>query len=115
MKTFSTDQMKVGFIGLGNMGSRIAQRLLDHGYRLEIHDRDSSKAAALAANGADVAKNVFELAGTEDVLLSCLTNDEAVRTVYLGPAGVLSPPRTVTSFLEMDTILPESLLELHIL
>src|SRR5260370_19190766 len=115
MKTLSADQMKVGFIGLGNMGSRIAQRLLDHGYRLEIHDRDSSKAAALAANGADVAKNVFELAGTADVLLSCLTNDEAVRTVYLGPAGVLAAARTGTAVLEMSTISPESSRELHML
>ncbi len=97
------------------MGSRIAQRLLDHGYRLEIHDRDSSKAAALAANGADVAKNVFELAGTADVLLSCLTNDEAVRTVYLGPAGVLAAARTGTAVLEMSTISPESSRELHML
>jgi len=113
MKTFSTDQMKVGFIGLGNMGSRIAQRLLDHGYRLEVYDRESTKAEALAANGADVAKNVFELARTADVLLSCLTNDEAVRGVYLGPAGVLAGARTGTAVLEMSTISPESSRELH--
>ena len=113
MKTFSADQMKVGFIGLGNMGSRIAQRLLDHGYRLEIHDRDSSKAEALATNGADVAKSVFELARAADVLLSCLTNDEAVRSVYLGPAGVLAGARTGIAVLEMSTISPESSRELH--
>ncbi len=113
MKTFSADQMKVGFIGLGNMGSRIAQRLLDHGYRLEVYDRESTKAEALAANGADVAKNVFELARTADVLLSCLTNDEAVRGVYLGPAGVLAGARTGTAVLEMSTISPESSRELH--
>ncbi len=113
MKTLSADQMKVGFIGLGNMGSRIAQRLLDHGYRLEVYDRESTKAEALAANGADVAKNVFELARTADVLLSCLTNDEAVRGVYLGPAGVLAGARTGTAVLEMSTISPESSRELH--
>ena len=113
MKILSADQMKVGFIGLGNMGSRIAQRLLDHGYRLEVHDRDSTKTEALAANGADVAKNVFELARTADVLLSCLTNDEAVRSVYLGPAGVLAGARTGTAVLEMSTISPESSRELH--
>src|SRR6266851_3741994 len=113
MKTLSADQMKVGFIGLGNMGSRIAQRLLDHGYRLEVYDRESTKAEALAANGADVAKNAFELARAADVLLSCLTNDEAVRSVYLGPAGVLAGARTGTAVLEMSTISPESSRELH--
>ena len=113
MKTLSADQMKLGFIGLGNMGSRIAQRLLDHGYPLEVCDRDSTKAEALAANGADVAKNAFELARAADVLLSCLTNDEAVRSVYLGPAGVLAGARTGTAVLEMSTISPESSRELH--
>jgi len=113
MKTLSADQMKLGFIGLGNMGSRIAQRLLDHGYRVEVYDRDSTKAEALAVNGADVAKNVFELARTADVLLSCLTNDEAVRSVYIGPAGILAGARTGTAVLEMSTISPESSRELH--
>jgi 3-hydroxyisobutyrate dehydrogenase-like beta-hydroxyacid dehydrogenase len=113
MKTLSADQMKLGFIGLGNMGSRIAQRLLDHGYRVEVYDRDSTRAEVIAANGGDIAKNVFELARTADVLLSCLTNDEAVRSVYLGPAGVLAGARSGTAVLEMSTISPESSRELH--
>jgi 3-hydroxyisobutyrate dehydrogenase len=113
MKSFSANQMKLGFIGLGNMGSRIAQRLLHHGYRVEVYDRDSARTEAIAANGADVAKNVFELAHTADVLLSCLTNDEAVRSVHLGPAGVLAGARPGTAVLEMSTISPETSRELH--
>lgn len=113
MKNFSADQLKAGFIGLGNMGSRIAQRLLDHGYRLEVYDRDSAKTEAIAANGADVAKTVFELASTADVLLSCLTNDEAVRRVYLELDGVLAGARPGTAVLEMSTISPETSRELH--
>lgn len=113
MKNFSADQLKVAFIGLGNMGSRIAQRLLDHGYRLEVYDRDSAKTEAIAANGADVAKTVFELASTADVLLSCLTNDEAVRSVYLEADGVLAGARPGTAVLEMSTISPDTSRELH--
>jgi 3-hydroxyisobutyrate dehydrogenase-like beta-hydroxyacid dehydrogenase len=113
MKSFSANQVKLGFIGLGNMGSRIAQRLLDHGYRVEVYDRDSAKTEAVAANGADVAKNVFELARTADVLLSCLTNDEAVRSVYVDPTGVLAGARPGTAVLEMSTISPEGSRELH--
>jgi len=56
MKSFTADQVKVGFIGLGNMGSRIARRLLDHGYRLEVYDRNSAKAEDIAAKGGVVAK-----------------------------------------------------------
>ena len=113
MKSFSANQVKLGFIGLGNMGSRIAQRLLHHGYRVEVYDLDSNKTEAIAADGGDVANNIFELARTADVLLSCLTNDEAVRSVYLGPTGVLAGARPGTAVLEMSTISPESSRELY--
>jgi 3-hydroxyisobutyrate dehydrogenase-like beta-hydroxyacid dehydrogenase len=113
MKSLSADQVKLGFIGLGNMGSRIAQRLLDHGYQLSAYDLDPAKAEAIAAKSGAVAKNIFELAHTADVLLSCLTNDEAVRSVYTGPAGVFARARPGTIVLEMSTISPESSRELH--
>ncbi|MHB8215910.1 MAG: NAD(P)-dependent oxidoreductase [Candidatus Sulfotelmatobacter sp.] len=113
MKSLSADQVTLGFIGMGNMGSRIAQRLLDHGYRLEVYDLDSAKTEAIAAKGATVAKNIFELAHVADVVLSCLTNDEAVRSVYTGPAGVFAGARRGTVMLEMSTISPESSRELH--
>src|SRR5258707_15547862 len=82
MKLLTADNVKLGFIGLGNMGSRIAQRLIDNGYQVFVYDRDIAKADAIAAQGGVVAKNILELAGRADVILSCLTNNEAVRTVY---------------------------------
>ena len=59
MKRLTADQVKLGFIGLGNMGSRIAQRLLDHGYQLSVYDRDLAKVEAIARRGAVVAKNIL--------------------------------------------------------
>src|SRR5271169_6963094 len=108
MKRLTADQMKLGFIGLGNMGSRIAKRLLDHGYQLTVYDLDTAKAQAIAAQGGIVAKNILELARTSDVILSCLTNDEAVQSVYSSPEGVLAGARPGTVVLEMSTISPES-------
>ena len=113
MKNLKVDQIKLGFIGLGNMGSRIARRLLDHGFQVSVYDRDLTKAEDLAAKGAMVAKSVLESASTADVLLSCLTNDEAVQSVYHGPEGVLARARPETVILEMSTISPESSRELH--
>jgi 3-hydroxyisobutyrate dehydrogenase len=113
MKRLTADQAKLGFVGLGNMGSRIAQRLLDHGYQLCVYDRDLTKAEALAQRGAVVAENILQLARTVDVVLSCLTNDDAVRSVYSEPAGVLAGARSKTVVLEMSTISPESSRELH--
>jgi 3-hydroxyisobutyrate dehydrogenase-like beta-hydroxyacid dehydrogenase len=113
MKRLSADQAKLGFIGLGNMGSRIAQRLLDHGYQLCVYDRDLTKVKAVAQQGAVVAENILQLARTVDVVLSCLTNDDAVRNVYNEPVGVLAGARAKTVVLEMSTISPESSRELH--
>ncbi len=113
MKLLTADQVTLGFIGLGNMGSRIARRLLDHGYQVSTYDRDFAKLEGLAQHGALVAKDVLQLAAAADVVLSCLTNDEAVRSVYSGPEGVLAGARPGTVVLEMSTISPDSSRALH--
>ena len=113
MKSLTADQVKLGFIGLGNMGSRIAQRLLDHGYPLVAYDMNIAKAEAVVAKRGFAAKNILELTRTVDVILSCLTNDEAVQSVYAGPEGVFAQARPGTIVLEMSTISPESSRELH--
>jgi 3-hydroxyisobutyrate dehydrogenase-like beta-hydroxyacid dehydrogenase len=113
MKLLTADNVKVGFIGLGNMGSRIAKRLLDHGYPLVAYDMDIAKAEAVAAERGFTAKNILELVRSTDVILSCLPNDEAVQSVYAGSAGVFAEARPGTIVLEMSTISPESSRELH--
>jgi 3-hydroxyisobutyrate dehydrogenase-like beta-hydroxyacid dehydrogenase len=95
------------------MGSRIAQRLLDHGFQISMYDMDPVKAEAVAAPGAIVVKNILELTSTADVVLSCLTNDEAVQDVYTGPEGVFAGAQPGTVVLEMSTISPETTRELH--
>jgi 3-hydroxyisobutyrate dehydrogenase-like beta-hydroxyacid dehydrogenase len=115
VKLLTADHAKLGFIGLGNMGSRIAKRLLDHGFQVAVYDLDAGKAEAIAAQGAMVAMNVMELAGTADVLLTCLTNDEAVESVFTGPEGIFAGARPGTIVLEMSTISPETSRELHAL
>jgi phosphoglycerate dehydrogenase-like enzyme len=62
MKSLTADQVQVGFIGLGNMGSRIARRLLDHGYQLTAYDKDLAKAEAVAAQAVSLRR----------MLLNCL-------------------------------------------
>ncbi len=113
MKLLAAKQVTLGFIGLGNMGSRIAQRLLDRGYALTVYDQDDTKAEALALNGAAPANDIAELAQNVDVILSCLTNDDAVQNVYAGPEGALAVARPGTVVLEMSTISPASSRQLH--
>ena len=113
MRILDAQHVTLGFIGLGNMGRRIAQRLLAHGYKLVVFDRNRTKAEALAPNGAVLMSDVLELARSADVILSCLTNDEAVRSVYGDPEGVLAAARPGTVVLEMSTVSLETSRELH--
>jgi 3-hydroxyisobutyrate dehydrogenase len=113
MKPLAADRVTLGFIGLGNMGSRIAQRLLDHGYQLAVYDLNNRQTEAIAARGGIVAKSLFALVRTSDVILSCLTNDAAVIRVYTEPEGVFAGAKPGTVVLEMSTISPETSRDLH--
>ena len=113
MKLLTTNTVKLGFIGLGNMGSRIARRLLNNGYHLIAYDRDRAKADAMVSDGALAANSIAELSQTSDVILSCLTNDEAVQDVYYSDAGVLASARPGTFVFEMSTVFPETSRDLY--
>jgi len=103
----------LGFIGIGAMGSRLARRLREHGYTLAVYDRNAPKAEALLPYGIAVVESLAGLAAHVDVILSCLTDDDAVRTVYLAEEGVLASAPAGTLVLEMSTIAPSTSRELH--
>lgn len=113
MKSFTSDQVTLGFVGVGAMGSRLVRRLRDHGYKTIVYDLDRSKAVALVDQGAWVANSPAELAQNADVILSCLTNDDAVRDAYLGRKGILSDGIHGKVLLEMSTISPATSRELY--
>ncbi|HEX8896726.1 MAG TPA: NAD(P)-dependent oxidoreductase, partial [Terriglobales bacterium] len=114
MKLFTSDQVHLGFVGVGAMGSRLVRHLCDHGYQTTVYDLDRSKAIALVDHGAWVADSPAELAENADVILSCLTNDDAVRGVYLGRSGILSNAIPGKVVLEMSTISPATSRRLYI-
>jgi len=100
--------MRLGFIGLGYMGSRIAKRLLKAGYPLIVFNRDRAKAEALRAEGAEVAAALGELAPAIDVIFSCLADEKAVQGVYLDRGGVLEYVREGTIAVDMSTVAPDT-------
>src|SRR6185503_19266943 len=108
-----TGNPTLGFIGVGSMGRPIARRLLQAGYKVMAYNRDRRKAEALAGSGATVAASIAELVSAADVILSCLANDEAVRSVYIGPAGVFARVHPGTVIIEMSTVRPETSRELY--
>ncbi len=78
----------VAILGTGKMGGAMARRLASSGYEITLWNRSPAKAEAL--NLGRVAATPAEAARDADVVISSLTNDEAVRSVYLGDDGVLS-------------------------
>ena len=104
---------RLGFIGLGYLGSRMARRLVAAGFPMTVYDRDHAKAAELSALGATVARDPDELAGEVDVILSSLPDDPVVEAVYLGAGNVLHSARPGTRIVELSTISPETSRELH--
>src|SRR5438552_13031629 len=113
MTSITPDHRKLGFIGIGSMGRPIARRLLQAGYEVSVYNRDRAKAEALAGSGAIIAESVAELASAADVILSCLANDDAVRSVYIGSAGVLACVHPSSVIIEMSTVCPETSRELY--
>jgi 3-hydroxyisobutyrate dehydrogenase len=113
IETKVTSQSRLGFIGLGYLGSRVARRLAGAGFQMVVHDRDRDKARELAAFGAAVAPNPETLAEEADVVLSCLPNDAAVKAVYLGAGKLLESARPGTRIVELSTIAPETSRQVH--
>ena len=103
-----TTQTRLGFIGLGHLGSRIAHRLLTAGFPMTVYNRDREKTKALEGLGAAVAPDPRKLADRVDVVLSCVADRAAVENVYLGPGGVLRTARPGTVVIEMSTVAPET-------
>jgi 3-hydroxyisobutyrate dehydrogenase-like beta-hydroxyacid dehydrogenase len=97
--------MKVGLIGLGNMGRPMAGRLTAAGFRLAVWNRSAGRAAAAAA-GATVAASPRELAAASDVVITMLADGAAVRAVLGGADGVLTAARAGTIVIDMSTIGP---------
>jgi 3-hydroxyisobutyrate dehydrogenase-like beta-hydroxyacid dehydrogenase len=81
--------LKVGLIGLGNMGQPMALRMLDEGVDLTVCDRNPAALAPLRERGASVAANPLELANICEVIIASLPSREASRAVALGEHGVV--------------------------
>lgn len=86
--------MRIGFIGLGLMGSGMARNLVRAGHALSVWDRETEPMQALAADGATPVATAVE-AAQGDVVFSMLAHDEAIRGVVLDSGWLEAVPRTL--------------------
>lgn len=98
--------MKIGFIGLGNMGMSMVRNLLRAGHELVVWNRTRSRAEALGKEGAKVADTPAAAASNAEVLVTMLADDVAVETVVFGQDGILNALPPDATHASMSTISP---------
>ena len=99
--------MRVGFIGLGDMGQGIVPRLLAAGHEVTGWNRTEPKARPLLEQGMTWAGTPREVAAASEVVFSIVTDGAAVRAVALGDDGVIAGLNSSSVYLDMSTIDPE--------
>ena len=105
--------MRVGFIGLGAMGSRMAGRLLAAHHEVVVYNRTRERTRPLEQLGAKVAATPRELAAAVDIVCSSVANDVALEQVMFGPDGALAGIRSGTIVVELSTVNPRTSRRLH--
>jgi len=95
--------MRIGFIGLGNVGGKLAGSLLRNGHDVVVRDLNPALVAAFVERGATAAQTPAELAQAVDIVITCLPSPAASATVAEGADGFLDALRPGQVWLEMST------------
>ncbi|GER24657.1 leucine-rich receptor-like protein kinase family protein [Striga asiatica] len=93
---------RVGFIGLGNMGSRMANNLIKAGYNVVVHDVNHDVMAKFSEKGILTKNSPLEVAEASDAVITMLPSSNHVTDVYMGPKGMLNG-EDLRSFLFIDS------------
>ena len=96
----------LGFIGLGVMGGRMVKRLLDAGHSVTGYNRTRSKAQWLLEAGMTWGNTPRAVAKSADIILSMVTNTEALHSIAEGPDGLLGGLSAGKIYVDMSTVSP---------
>jgi 3-hydroxyisobutyrate dehydrogenase-like beta-hydroxyacid dehydrogenase len=105
--------MKIGFIGVGNIGAPIAGQLLAAGHALTVHDLRRAAAEALLRAGAAWAATPAALARECEVALTCLPGPVEMEQVCLGPDGIVAHLKPGTLYIDHTTNAPAMVRRVH--
>jgi 3-hydroxyisobutyrate dehydrogenase len=98
--------MQIGIAGTGKMGSAIAKRLLSLKHQVTVWNRSPERAKPVLEMGAVWAESPRQLSGSVDMVITMLTDEQALDQVYFGPQGLLSGPVGNKLFIDMSTVKP---------
>lgn len=99
---------QVGIAGIGRMGAAIGARLIEGGHTLTVWNRTVDKTRALAEAGAAVAPTPAALAGAAEIVITMLTDADALAAVYEGAEGLLTAALDGRLVIDMSTVRPEA-------
>jgi 3-hydroxyisobutyrate dehydrogenase len=103
----TTAPQRVGFLGMGLMGSRMARNLVRKGFPVTVWNRTRPRAEALVADGARVASTPAELMAEVEVACTCLSTPAVLEAVVAGPDGLFSRARAGQLLIDFSTISPD--------
>ena len=75
--------INIGFVGLGNVGAKVANNIINNGYKLYVHDLDKKKSKNLVSKVAIFCKSIEELVPKVSILITCLPSPKSVKKVLL--------------------------------
>ncbi|MCS6763118.1 MAG: 3-hydroxyisobutyrate dehydrogenase [Candidatus Protistobacter heckmanni] len=103
--------MKIGFIGLGNMGAPMAANLLKAGHALMVFDLNETAVGGIAAQGAAKAASIAAAVTDVELVITMLPASQHVKAVYLGEGGVLASVKPGVPLVDSSTIDPATVKE----
>lgn len=98
---------KIGFIGMGVMGTSMVRNLMKSGYELSIYTRTKNKAEALVNEGAIWNSSIKECVSKCDVVMTMVGYPKDVEEVYFGKEGILKSCQKGTFLIDMTTTSPK--------
>ena len=105
--------MRVGFIGVGNIGRPMAGQILKAGFELTVHDINEEAAAPLIDDGAVWADSPSEVAERSEVVCTCLPGPADMEKVVLGPDGIAAGAQTGSLYIDHTTNSPTLVRKVH--
>jgi 3-hydroxyisobutyrate dehydrogenase len=101
-----TGQPRLGFIGLGLMGTAMSLRLLEKGWALNVWNLEPERIAAVAEAGATVMESPAAVAQASDIVLMCVLHTQAVEQCVFGPNGIATAGNSAKLLIDHSTIDP---------
>jgi len=104
----SQQSPRIGFIGLGLMGTPMTLRLLAAGYSVNVWNRSAEKLAPVVAKGALAQSSIADLVKASDIVMTCVTNTEAVEAVVFGDGGIAENGAEGEILIDFSSIEPDA-------